>query len=142
MHFRFKLDINANFTYQNGEWVFISAFFLLSPHLTPNDLKPIYLLLHNAIWLHLSCYQRYIKIKLLSDVASFPRIHYQIFWPSTFYNDMPANQFEPTKVSKSRCNGLCSNPAWGKMYGTSSLLFRYCVCKTVFWRQCMDKASQ
>ena len=40
MHFRFKQDKNANFTYQNGEWVFISAFFLLSSHLTPNNLSP------------------------------------------------------------------------------------------------------
>ena len=33
----FKLDINANFTKQNGEWVFISVFFLLSTHLTPKE---------------------------------------------------------------------------------------------------------
>ena len=30
MHFRFKLDIDGNFTMQNGEWVFIKAFFQLS----------------------------------------------------------------------------------------------------------------
>ena len=29
MHFRFKLDINANFTAQHGEWVFIIVLFLL-----------------------------------------------------------------------------------------------------------------
>ena len=34
MHFRFKLDINANFKMQYGEWMFIS---LLSTHLTPKD---------------------------------------------------------------------------------------------------------
>ena len=39
MHFRLKLDIKANFSVQNGEWVFISAFFLLSPHLTTKDLS-------------------------------------------------------------------------------------------------------
>ena len=37
MHFRFKLDINANFTMQNGE--LSVRFFLLSPHLTPKDLR-------------------------------------------------------------------------------------------------------
>ena len=39
MRFRFELDINANFTMQNGEWVFISESFLLSPYLTPKDLN-------------------------------------------------------------------------------------------------------
>ena len=38
MHFRFKLDVNTNFTMQNGEWVLISVFFL-SPHLVPKDLS-------------------------------------------------------------------------------------------------------
>ena len=37
MYFRFKLDINANSTMQNGEWVFISVFFLLSTYLTPKE---------------------------------------------------------------------------------------------------------
>ena len=36
MHFRFKLD-NANVTMQNGEWMFLSAFFWLSTYLTPKD---------------------------------------------------------------------------------------------------------
>ena len=31
IHFQFKLDMNVNFTMQNGEWVFISEFFLLLP---------------------------------------------------------------------------------------------------------------
>ena len=31
IHFQSKLDMNVNFTMQNGEWVFISAFFLLLP---------------------------------------------------------------------------------------------------------------
>ena len=48
MHFRFKGDINANFTMQNGERVFISAFFFITSFDTER-LKPIYLLLHNAI---------------------------------------------------------------------------------------------
>ena len=39
MYFRLKLDVNVNFTMQNDEWVFISAFFQLSPHLTPKDLS-------------------------------------------------------------------------------------------------------
>ena len=37
MYFRFKLDINANSTMQNWEWVFISVFFLLSTYLTPKE---------------------------------------------------------------------------------------------------------
>ena len=37
MHFRYKPDKNANLTMQICEWVFISAFFLLLPHLTPKD---------------------------------------------------------------------------------------------------------
>ena len=39
MHFKFKLDKNVNFAMQNSEWVFVSAFFLLLPHLTPKDLS-------------------------------------------------------------------------------------------------------
>ena len=39
MHFKFKLDINANFTMQNGEWVLSSGFFLLSTDLTSKDLS-------------------------------------------------------------------------------------------------------
>ena len=39
--FRVKLDINANFTMQNDDWVFICAIFQLSPHLTPKDLSLI-----------------------------------------------------------------------------------------------------
>ena len=35
MHFRFKLDIDVNFTRQNSDLVLISAFLLLSPILTP-----------------------------------------------------------------------------------------------------------
>ena len=38
MHFRFKTDINTNFTMQNIDWLFIGAFFLLSTHLVPKDL--------------------------------------------------------------------------------------------------------
>ena len=41
MHFRFKLDINANFPMQNDDWVFICAIFQLSSHLTPKDLSLI-----------------------------------------------------------------------------------------------------
>ena len=38
MYFKFKLDTNANFTMQNGEWVLLSmCFFLLSTHLTPKE---------------------------------------------------------------------------------------------------------
>ena len=39
MHFKFKLDLNANFTIQNDDWVFISVFFQLSSRLTPEDLR-------------------------------------------------------------------------------------------------------
>ena len=39
MHFRFKLDVNANFTMQYGKRVFDSETFLLSPPLTPKDLS-------------------------------------------------------------------------------------------------------
>ena len=48
MHFRFKLDMNANFTYHNGEWVFISGFSVIIS-LDAQKLKHVYLLLHNAI---------------------------------------------------------------------------------------------
>ena len=49
LYFRFKLDINANFTMQNGEWMFIRAFFSVINSSDLHKLKPIYLLLHNAV---------------------------------------------------------------------------------------------
>ena len=38
------VDKNANFTMQNDEWVFISAFFLLSLHLTPKNLRHLFVI--------------------------------------------------------------------------------------------------
>ena len=76
MHFSFKLDISENFTNQNSEWVFINAFFVIT-HLIPNDLS-LFMLLHIPIWFQHSFSQWYVNIKLLSHLASFPRVHYQV----------------------------------------------------------------
>ena len=48
MHFGFKLDINANFTKENGDWMFIIVCSVINSF-DAYRLKPIYLLLHNNI---------------------------------------------------------------------------------------------
>ena len=80
LYFRFKLDINANLTMQNGEWMFIRAFFSVINSFDTHKRKPIYLLLHNAVWLPHAFSQWYIETKLLFSLALSPRVHYQVFW--------------------------------------------------------------
>ena len=93
MHFRYKLDINANFTMQNGEWVFISAFFLLLPHLTPKDLSLFFT--RCVIMLHI--FSTINKNKTAFRPGLVPRGTLSSILIVKLADDMPAYQFESTK---------------------------------------------
>ena len=80
------VDMNANFTMQNGEWVVISAFFLLLPHLIHKD-------------------------KTAFQPSLFPKGTLLSVLNVKIANYMPAYQFKPTKdllksvkLAKWKCN--------------------------------------
>ena len=96
IHFQFKLDINANFTYQNGEWVLISPFLLLSTHLTPNNLSLII-----SYYIMLTDYTFHFfndsKNKTASQPSLIPKGTLSSILTIKLSNDMPAPQFESMK---------------------------------------------
>ena len=89
MYFRFKLDINANFTMQNGEWMFITVFSVI--HSFDTQRKSFFYLITPRIFSIIR------KNKTVFQPSLVPKGTISSILTIKLVKNMPAHQFEVNK---------------------------------------------